>query len=1069
MERTIDEVFDVKNNVILHSCDFFKKSEHELMHWRRALEEAVLIGEPLLICPYCKQMLKLCGRKDIRGVVSYFSHLYDSDECDIKSTSHLSKDAILAHKYGGVCESNRHRNLKYLIADALSLERSQEIGVSSVEIEKRIQSQIPYLNWRRPDIHAQYKDMNLIFELQLSTTFLSVVVDRDIFYRLNGYYIIWVFNFDDNQEYVNLHNMMCKDIYYANKRNIFIFNERAQELSREKRELILCCQWLDTNGKFTKEEYVSLEQLSFDSETFKPYYVDADELYYDSNPHIKENIDYLEKSRAEILQSLMERQKRELELLEAECIRLEKFKKWINEHQEKAEIYERDGKYGFIYDGQILSKAIYSSIEWNHDLQKFNITKARRKGLANRAGEISIPCTCSKIEQLDNDLYLIVEKNNWRIWKSTSTLKKVSTTDSYSFDKLKYNFSLILFTFKERGGWHESKKTFLIFPNHHTLEIDKIDKINDTVEIKNEIYSIHKDGYIYRNIINDINLVIAGVKLIGISKSGKVVIPPVYHKLNYFSDKCIFAQKDGYTGIITIDNQTIVPIEFNDIVRDGYGYYRTRTMIQPVYGWEYYVYGLFTMDGKKIISAKYQEITPITSEFFVVKNQGKYGVLDHTERQIVPAEFDEIQLDGNKFVCKRQTCNSSYYALYSEDGQILIPLDWKVISINLRADTFIELTTEAAGYGNDRYRKSWLTPEYTLLLPLDTEVSEIALFNNGVAECRISRRYAKVDVSGNVFDIIENTPETIIKLCINGYYGLANSQSQELSPCKYHSLECMPNGIYIGDGHDIISDDARLLASHDGNITYLNEELFILDSNQGSTLNRYYLCNLSGAIISNGHSAIYEKSGYIHSESIENFGTSHKKWHGLYDLHGKRILQCVYDNIHFESDHIVIGKNANYDIIIDPKAGKRLKAYHIDKIADIDGMSYFRSRDNDGMTLIDSAFTIYDTYRHISYNNEEKRIEGIAKDWKLYNILTGEVLLDKQDIIEKNRYKGLVTGVQPYGVFVKLIGNYSGMIHKTALEKYSLTTNDFATGQEVTVSVIRIREDNKLNLDLFLQ
>ena len=39
----------------------------------------------------------------------------------------------------------------------------------------------------------------------------------------------------------------------------------------------------------------------------------------------------------------------------------------------------------------------------------------------------------------------------------------------------------------------------------------------------------------------------------------------------------------------------------------------------------------------------------------------------------------------------------------------------------------------------------------------------------------------------------------------------------------------MPNGIYIGDGHDIISDDARLLASHDGCITYLNEELFIKD------------------------------------------------------------------------------------------------------------------------------------------------------------------------------------------------------------------------------------------------
>lgn len=1065
MERTIDEVFDVKNNVILHSCDFFKKSEHELMHWRRALEEAVLIGEPLLICPYCKQMLKLCGRKDIRGVVSYFSHLYDSDECDIKTTSHLSKDAILAHKYGGVCESNRHRNLKYLIADALSLERSQEIGVSSVEIEKRIQSQIPYLNWRRPDIHAQYKGMNLIFELQLSTTFLSVVVDRDIFYRLNGYYIIWVFNFDDNQEYVNLHNMMCKDIYYANKRNIFVFNERAQELSREKRELILCCQWLDTNGKFTKEEYVSLEQLSFDSETFKPYYVDADELYYDSNPHIKENIDYLEKSRAEILQSLMERQKRELELLEAECIRLEKFKKWINEHQEKAEIYERDGKYGFIYDGQILSKAIYSSIEWNHDLQKFNITKARRKGLANRAGEISIPCTCSKIEQLDNDLFLIVEKNSWRIWKSTSTLKKVSTTDSYSFNKLKYNFNLILFTYKERGGWYESKKTFLIFPNHHTLEVDKIDEINDTVEINNEIYSIHKDGYIYRNIVNDIYLVIAGTKLVGIIKSGKVTIPLAYHKLNYISDRCIFAQKDGYTGIITIDNQTIIPVEFQDIVQDDSGYYRTRTVIQTRYSWNN-VYGLFSMDGKKVISTKYQEITPIASDIFVVKNQDKYGVLDHIEKQIVPFEFDEIHLEDHKLVCKRHSYNSSHYALYSEDGQVLIPLEWKVTDINHRVDNFIELTAESAGYGNDRYRKLWLNPDFTLLLPLDTEVSEITLFNNGVAECRISRKYAKVDVSGNVFDIIENTPETIINLCVNGYYGLANSQSQELIPCKYHSLERMPNGIYIGDGHDIISDDARLLASHDGCITYLNEELFILDSNQGSSLNRYYLCNLSGAIISNGHSAIYEKSGYIHSESTENFRTSQTIRHGLYDLHGKRILQCIYNSIHYVSDQIVIGRIDNHDIIIDPKSGNRFTAYRINKIADIDGKAFFRSRDYDGMRLIDSAFTISDTYRQISYNSEEKRIEGMAKDWKLYDFLTGEVL---QAIIENNIYKGIVTGVQPYGVFVKLIGNCTGMIHKTILEKHSLTTKSFKTGQEVTVTVIRIREDNKLNLDLVLQ
>ena len=63
------------------------------------------------------------------------------------------------------------------------------------------------MNWRKPDVIAKYNNLNIVFELQLSTTFISVVVQRDIFYRLNDYFIIWVFNFDDNQKYVDLTNL----------------------------------------------------------------------------------------------------------------------------------------------------------------------------------------------------------------------------------------------------------------------------------------------------------------------------------------------------------------------------------------------------------------------------------------------------------------------------------------------------------------------------------------------------------------------------------------------------------------------------------------------------------------------------------------------------------------------------------------------------------------------------------------------------------------------------------------------------------------------------------------------
>ena len=47
--------------------------------------------------------------------------------------------------------------------------------------------------WKKPDISASYKNINIVFEIQLSTTFLSVIVDREYFYKDNQTYILWVF------------------------------------------------------------------------------------------------------------------------------------------------------------------------------------------------------------------------------------------------------------------------------------------------------------------------------------------------------------------------------------------------------------------------------------------------------------------------------------------------------------------------------------------------------------------------------------------------------------------------------------------------------------------------------------------------------------------------------------------------------------------------------------------------------------------------------------------------------------------------------------------------------------
>lgn len=1247
IERTINRVYDVEREQIYETSDFLKKPEHELMRWRRALEEAIIVGKALLICPYCKQMLKLCGRRDYRGTISYFSHLYDSDDCEIKTTSNISKEEINARRYGAISESKRHQDLKTLIADVLSSSKSRSAGVSSVGIEQRIEGPIPYMNWRRPDVVAQFNGKNIVFELQLSTTFLSVVVDRDLFYRLHGYYIIWVFNFDDNKEYVNLQNMMCKDIYYANKRNIFILDKHAQELSQERGELILHCRWMDENGKFSEGEYITLEQLSFDTETFKPFYIDADKIYYDAHPDIKSNLNDLEKSRTAILQELMNRNKRELELLQEECQRIEAIKKHIISENDKAETYIQDEKLGFIYQNQVLSRPIYTEIEWSEELNMFHIIKARRQGLANRAGEAVLPCKFSKIKRLSNNKFLVVSNREWRIWGSTSILKTESKTDEYTYEEIGYNFSLITFVFKERGVWQEQEKIFLIFPNHNTVEVSKIEKLKQTVIIEGEEYTINPDGKIRRNIVGDIDIVMAGHMLLGLNKGdievvspiytkldyisekcilvyskeymgvvsingqtiiplqffhkciklltddlflildngnwyiwgsssvhkrednfvdytfekiehnfstitfkyhkrygfgysnyeykeckdtflifpshntvkvsdvdrykqvvviegteytinpdGKIyhnvvdgidlimtghnqtglnkggleALPPIYTKLDYISDKCIFVYNDNYMGVLSIDRQTIIPIKFTNIEIEKFGLYK-------VYRFEC---GLYDDSGTMIIPTIYKNIQPISSERFIVNKycdgQSLFGVLDNHNNIIVPIEFDGIDIHDNKITCCKKVGNSFsttyYHAIYSIDGQELIPLSWNVISVDYRSDNIIALTQNKNNAKYHNSYKLWLKPDNTLLLPLGNDVSEIGEFHNGVADCRITGKYAKIDMDGNIFDIVENHPDTIAMVCHDGCYGLTNVRGQILIPCKYHTLKKVPNGLYIGDEHDLISDEGLLIKSFIGEIFYLNEDILIL-KNSYRYKNQLNICDKVGnLLIDKDFSAIYESNGYIHTELIyehtRGWQTHNTTLHGLYDINLEQVIDTVYESIEFIDTHTVVCNSYKGAEITNIKSKKQYKASHINKIAEIEGIEYYCLLTRDNHTLIDGNLKQYGMYTNIVFDKDAQIIKGF-KDDNVYNAITAE-LMNTVELIEVDKiYKGSITNIKDYGIFVKVNGNHDGLIHKSMLKKHHLTLGSFKIGQTVDIKVIEIRTDKKLNLDIIKQ
>lgn len=180
-------------------------------------------------------------------------------------------------------------------------------------------------------------------------------------------FIIWVFNFDEQDEHVNLDNMMAKDIYYNNKMNVFIFDREAQKESEERGELILKCNWLKADGswEYLNENssnglggtFVCLSDLQYDS-TYKPYYFDAEQRYIEAHPEFQSKISDIEKENKRVLEELDElwRQKQEDLKTEDKLERLsEAFElDAIMKSTQRYVIGKKDGKCGLItFDGEI--------------------------------------------------------------------------------------------------------------------------------------------------------------------------------------------------------------------------------------------------------------------------------------------------------------------------------------------------------------------------------------------------------------------------------------------------------------------------------------------------------------------------------------------------------------------------------------------------------------------------------------------------------------------------------------------------------------------------------------------
>lgn len=273
---TIPNVTNLQNGEIIKSIDFFSMDEESIFKIRTENERYLQKDIKFLVCSLCHQSVKIRGGID-KAKSLHFSHLHSSGDCPIKTGQSYTTEEINAMKYNGAKESEEHKKIKKFIYEMLS----KDNNFSNTGIEKTFKNTGLQRNWKRPDVSTVYKNQNIVFEIQLSTTFLDVIVSRQNFYYSNNTNIVWVFN--KFPEDLSKLRFTEKDILYSNKNNIFVLDDEMMEKSLHNNVLIFKCYYMkpfrNKKGQIEstwKKEEIEVNNITFDEVTNKSYIFNYD-------------------------------------------------------------------------------------------------------------------------------------------------------------------------------------------------------------------------------------------------------------------------------------------------------------------------------------------------------------------------------------------------------------------------------------------------------------------------------------------------------------------------------------------------------------------------------------------------------------------------------------------------------------------------------------------------------------------------------------------------------------------------------------------------------------------------
>lgn len=266
--RTIQFVYDDDTGQEVLATELLDGPEEGLHLLRRETTARHFQQRDRYFCPKCKGPVWPC----LRGA-RYFSHYAPADpDCEWYTGEPGDFREIDRDRFRFFVEGPLHKRLVSFIYDMARQDPRFEWAKRDREHIREENSGL----WRRPDVWASFKGRELVFELQLSRTYLKDIVGREMFYRNRGTFMVWVFHgFDRFRDFA-----AAKDIYFANRTNALELDYAAEMEGRAAERIKLRAHWYGFAPNGTDQlmlgwhsRIADLDDLVWDEGTGKPYLI----------------------------------------------------------------------------------------------------------------------------------------------------------------------------------------------------------------------------------------------------------------------------------------------------------------------------------------------------------------------------------------------------------------------------------------------------------------------------------------------------------------------------------------------------------------------------------------------------------------------------------------------------------------------------------------------------------------------------------------------------------------------------------------------------------------------------